>query len=425
MHEMGIASKDSTARPLRILYAAGPGDIIRTYRHWAVGEYDPTQVSMTSSGMFYDECREIGAAAYVIGTHRRRETVCDGPFRIEHRPTPFESRGGLLYHLGQIWAGLRLVASAVWFRADVAVIVCGTTYWFVLWLLPLLGVRVISSLHCVLWAKYGEMIPTHRMINLLNRSFLRRGPFRILSMSDDITQQVIETTAGRNRPIRQFLPTYRAGQFAGIAPADPARRPFRVCFAGRMEPNKGVLDLLSIAKDFDARGIHDIEFDLCGAGSALEQVRREAAAAGISARFRCHGHCNWPTMREVYGSSHVVVVPTTSHFTEGFNQVVAEAVLAGRPVITSAVCPAIVYVKPAVVEVPVDDIAAYAEAILRLSREPDFYRAKVEGSLDVQQQFYDLQRSWKNVLHMALRDLQPMPAEPRQAETEGEPAVAR
>src|SRR5271170_1460025 len=111
-------------KPLRILYAAGPGDVIRTYRHWAAGEYDPTQVAMTSSGMFYDECREIGASAYVIATHRRRETVCDARFRIEHRPTPFESSGGIFYHAGQIWAGLRLIASAVWFRADVAVIVC-------------------------------------------------------------------------------------------------------------------------------------------------------------------------------------------------------------------------------------------------------------------------------------------------------------
>jgi glycosyltransferase involved in cell wall biosynthesis len=394
-------------KPLRILYAAGPGDIIRTYRHWAAGEYDPTQVAMTSSGMFYDECRAIGAQAYVIGINRRRDLVCDEPFRIEHRPTPFQFHGGVLYHLGQMWAGLGLVASAVRFRADVAVIVCGTTYWFVLWLMPMLGIRVVSSLHCVLWPKYRGQKATQRFIRFLNASFLSRGACRILSMSDDITQQVNEATGGRHRPISQFLPTYRTGQFLGIAPIDPAHRPFRVVFAGRIEPTKGVFDLLTIARQFDAEGIRDIEFDICGTGSALDELRGQVEAAGISQRFRCRGHCNWPTMQEIYGSAHVVVVPTTTGFAEGFNQVVAEAVLAGRPVVTSAVCPAIAYVRDAVVEVPPDDVAAYAGAILRLSRDADFYRAKCRATLGAQRQFYDLDRSWKHALDRVLKELHP------------------
>jgi glycogen synthase len=419
------SSKNTMHKPLRILYAAGPGDVIRTYRHWAVGEVDPTQVSMTSSGMFYDECREIGAVAYVIGTHLRRETVCDGAFRIEHRPTPWVFAGGIRYHLGQMWAGLRLVASAIWFHADVAVIVCGTTYWFVLWLLPLLGVKVISSLHCVLWPKYQPQKPVQQFIRFLSSSFLSSGAFRILSMSDDITRQVIQNTGGRNRPITQFLPTYRAGQFDGITAVDPAQRPFRVCFAGRIERNKGVFDLLAVAKQFDAQGHHDIEFDICGSGFALDVLRQQVEAAGLSGRFRCHGHCNWSTMKEIYGASHVVVVPTTSGFAEGFNQVVAEAILAGRPVITSAVCPALAYVKDAAIEVPVDDVAAYADAILRLSQDPQLYQAKHKASHAAQAQFYDLDGSWKNVLHGVLKQLPTPPIESPRPNAEREPAVAR
>ena len=56
-------------------------------------------------------------------------------------------------------------------------------------------------------------------------------------------------------------------------------------------------------------------------------------------------------MRAMYDDAHVVIVPTTSDFIEGFNKVVAEAVLAGKPVITSSVCPALEYVRDAVIEV--------------------------------------------------------------------------
>jgi glycosyltransferase involved in cell wall biosynthesis len=284
---------------------------------------------------------------------------------------------------------------------------------------------VVSSLHCVLWPKYRGQKPTQRFIRFLNARFLRRGAFRILSMSEDITKQVTETTGGRPRPISQFLPTYRAGQFAGIAPADPGRRPFRVVFAGRIEQNKGVFDLLTIAERFDADGIRDIEFDICGTGSALDNLRKQADAAGVSPRFRCHGHCNWPTMQEIYGSAHVLVVPTTTAFSEGFNQVVAEGVLAGRPVVTSAVCPAIAYVREAVVEVPPDDVAAYADAILRLYRDADFYQAKCRATLAAQQQFYDLDRSWKNVLDRVLTELHPKLERSPVDDAEHEPMGAR
>ena len=53
-------------RPLRILYAAGPGDVVGTYRHWKEGRDDPSQVAVTYSGQFYDLCRDLGAEGYVI-----------------------------------------------------------------------------------------------------------------------------------------------------------------------------------------------------------------------------------------------------------------------------------------------------------------------------------------------------------------------
>jgi glycosyltransferase involved in cell wall biosynthesis len=393
---------------LRILYAAGPGNVLGTYRHWKESRDDPSQVSVTYSGQFYDLCREFGDEAYVISNARRSKSapsgrvIREGSFLFENRPVLFENRAGALYHLGQIWSALRLVASAIRYRANVAVIACGTAHWFPLAILPLLGVKVVSSMHCTLWKKNHRLSGVPRIIWKLNRFFFNQSVSTILSASHDITEQLDELTAGQHRPISEFLPTYRRGSFDGNSVPDESHYPFRVCFAGRIERNKGVFGLLEIARRFAAEGRSDIEFDICGNGSALEELRAAVEQCGLSARFRCHGHCAKPTMRQMYGRCHAVIVPTTTEFFEGFNQVVAEGVLAGRPVITSAVCPALQYVRQGVVEVPPDDTRAYGDAILRLADDLSFYASRIEGCQAAQEQFYDLERGWEAALRRAL-----------------------
>lgn len=39
---------------IKILYAAGPGDIVQTYKYWLNGVDDPSQVALTYSKQFYE-----------------------------------------------------------------------------------------------------------------------------------------------------------------------------------------------------------------------------------------------------------------------------------------------------------------------------------------------------------------------------------
>jgi glycosyltransferase involved in cell wall biosynthesis len=198
--------------------------------------------------------------------------------------------------------------------------------------LRLFGIKVIPSIHCVLWPKFRKANSrpnlTGRLIRALNRKFFLGSKSGILTMSSDIAAQVSELTEGQAQGLFGFLPTYRAAAFDDLQPCDQAKRPFRVFFAGRIETNKGVYDLLSIAQRFADEGRTDVEFDLCGSGAELERLKLKATAAGLASRFRCHGHCERWVMRDMLSRSHVVVVPTRTDFVEGFNQVVAEAVLA-------------------------------------------------------------------------------------------------
>jgi glycogen(starch) synthase len=378
---------------MRILYAAGPGDVIGTYRHWAAGRDDPSQVAVTYSSQFYDFCLETGAIGYVISTNKRREKIIEGNLTIEHRPT-FSQRGSApMYHLGQVIWGLRLVMSAIGFGADV-VIVADWAHWFVLGFLPWFGIEVVPTLHCVLWPKHEPPISKlNRCIRKMNARFFQKRVKAALSLSGDITAQVQSMLNGRAMKIIPFLPTYRPASFGeGFGPpVDPP--PFRVFFAGRIEKNKGVFDLLQIARRFamESASLH-IEFDLCGDGSQLQSLREAVVEAGLIETFRLHGHSPRPLMMELYEKCHVVIVPTTSDFVEGFNKVVAEGVLAGRPVITSSVCPALEYVRDAVIEVPPDQPLAYGDAILNLRNHPDVYESKRKASAGVREQFYDAVR---------------------------------
>jgi len=399
-------NKDNRAssRPLRLIHAAGPGDVITTYRHWKQGYDDPSQVTMTYSGMFYDVCHDIGAKAWVISRHSRKEDIHDGDFRIEHRPIHYPNGPTIPYLLEQFFWGVRFVISAILFRADAAIISMPSFNPVPLRVLSWFGVKVIPSVHCLLWSQRGHPVGLRwKRLKVEDGHLYSKTSSIILSASADITRQINEVCEAQSTKIMEFLPLYRRETFAGVIDPPLERRPFRVLFVGRVEVNKGVFDLLQIALRFAAEFPGDFEFDLCGTGSVLEELRHQADAAGLGTAFRCHGHCDRPTMYKMFSQCHVVIVPTTTDFIEGFNQVVAEGVLARRPVITSSVCPALNYVREAVLEVEPNNVAAYADAIVRLRSDLELYENMRRSGEILGEQFYDSNRGWAHTLVTAIR----------------------
>jgi glycogen synthase len=403
---------NSISRPLRILYAAGPGDVLGTYRHWSEGQDDPSQVGITYSGQFFDVCRSIGAKGYVLSYCSKKAFLQDSQFTIEHRPKLFPNASGILHHLREVWYGLRLVATALQWRADVVIAATGTTHWFVLALLHYLGIKVIPSLHCVLWRQYVPQTKVEKLLIKLNAYLFNRST-AILAVSNTISGQVKQTIDSRQAKVQgavlDFLPVYRGKEFRDVAPPNLTKLPFRVVFIGRVEENKGVFDLLEVAKQLAAQGRRDIQFDICGNGSLLESLRFEIQQAGLEQTVICHGYCNKDKVHQVLSQSHAVIVPTKTSFAEGFCKVVAEGVLAGRPVVTSKVCPALAYARPGVVEASPDNVADYTNALLKLRDDVQFYQQKRQGCFKVQAQFYDFSRSWGATLKSVLVKLQGAP----------------
>ncbi|MEX0744870.1 MAG: glycosyltransferase, partial [Phycisphaeraceae bacterium] len=398
-----VLPKLAGPRPLRILYATGPGELIPTYRHWRQGNDDPTQMNVAYTHQFHDMCQRLGAHAWLISPRGPKRTLDDGAVRIDYRPIPLFNRGGVLHHLGLLWYSLRLVASARRYRADLVV---STRYahWFVLSVLPTLGIAVVPSLHGKLWAGRRPPGLMQRVVLSLSRRFFAHRCQAIMVASEDIAGQVRLLTSGSARPIRRFNPLYRRAAFADLTPPDWANRPFRVLYIGRIETGKGVDDLLQLAKQWRSAGRDDIRLDLCGDGSHLQALRADAEALHLGDRFRCHGHCNRDEMRQMLAASHVVVVPTRSSLHEGFNQVVVEAVMAHRPVVSSRTCPSTREVADAVWLVEPDAVDAYRQAIESLADDEAVYQRYRAGTRAAADRFFEGQYSWGAVLETIVRE---------------------
>lgn len=394
----GPASRARRERPRRVFYAAGPGDVVGTFRHWKEGQDDPGQMAMTWSGQFFDVCREQGFDAEVMSWHKRPDRERDGRFVVSNCPKPaWTSRGGWRYHLGQQWFVLRLLVRVLRSRADIVLLGGGNQLWpFAL--LRLLGVKVVVDFTCVLWPQFRPRRGVTDLLLRLDRAFLRRHALALLSASCDITRQLSEVAGGRPRPVIEYLPTYRRDRFVRLPV--PAGSPFRIVFAGRIEVTKGVLTLLELARRFRDGG-RAIAIDVCGDGGALEEMRRRVEEERLSSHIALHGYCLAEKLGPMYARSHAVIVPTTSAFIEGFNMVVVEAVLSGRPVVTSPVCPSVHYLGEAVVVVPVDDVSAYQRAIERLADDPAHYERVLEAGKAVGEKFFDPELGFASALRAA------------------------
>ncbi|MBE9111973.1 glycosyltransferase family 4 protein [Nodosilinea sp. LEGE 07298] len=383
-------------KQLRILYSSGPVDATSVYMHWVLGQDDPSHFAITYAQHFYELASKFNAKSWLISARDKQGLIQDKNFRIEFRSLKHHFRSSIAYFAGQFWSGLRLITSAILFKTDILIATQDRTFWFLLGILPLFGIKIVPTIHCTLWPKYKQPSTVQNIIQKLNSLFFQYGCVEICVVSEDIKDQIIKITNGKSRPIRTFVPTYREDFLNNIkiqhynAKADT----FKVLFAGRVETSKGVYLLLEVAKKFIAAK-PDCVFNVCGTGGEVENLKAAAMKAGIADRFVVHGHCKRDKLRKMYETSHVVVVPTTKDFVEGFNKVVAEGVIVGRPIVTSPVCPALSVVRDAAVEVAPDNVEEYFKAILRLATDKDFYEQKQRNAMALRAQFFSYSKSWQ------------------------------
>jgi GT2 family glycosyltransferase/glycosyltransferase involved in cell wall biosynthesis len=370
-----------------IMYVEGPGDVVESFRRWNSQEDVLTETSLTYSGQFFDFCKANNLKTYAISYHKEAKQEITPQFHVENLPKLILGRGAL-YHLSQILYGLRLVAIAIRLRPKYLDVTSGVTYWFVLSPVKLFGIKIVSHLHNCLWPiGYRPSGLNKRILLALDGWFFRRIAAMSLCVSPEIERQIEMITGASHRPIYQFRGQFYRKDFEHPPlPLPHNQKPFNIVFAGRVERNKGVFDLLDMAEQLRNDGV---TFEICGGGRALEELQQECQQRGLGDIVSIKGNLQRPQLLAAYARAHVVIVPTRSDFDEGFAKVAAEAILLNRPAICSSVVPAIEVLKNAVIEVTAEDLDGYVNTIKQLLFDSKYYESLCQNCPSLREQFLD------------------------------------
>ncbi|MGH7291819.1 MAG: glycosyltransferase, partial [Myxococcota bacterium] len=281
-----------------------------------------------------------------------------------------------------------LLLSAIRFRATHALIDSGTTHWFGLWLFRLFRIEVVPNFHNVYWpAGHEPQGRAKRAVMWLDGLFFRHGVRKVLGVSPECGRQASLLARGTTT-FFDYRAQFVRGDF-GVLSRPVLSWPMRVVFAGRVEENKGVFDILAICEALEARAPGRFVFDICGGGGAFDALLAEVERRRLGGRVVLHGKLIRPELLKVYGASHLVIVPTRSTFCEGLPMVCAEAVIAGRPVLTSRLSNAIEALRGALIEAREDDPLDYAAKIEALGADPQAHARLVAQTGRVSAQFTD------------------------------------
>lgn len=357
-------------------------------------------MSITFSSEFERFCRDKGSPAYLVSSGSPARTISDGAFVIEHRPK--KAARGIWYHLGEIRYGLGLLATAVKFRADYAVIQSGSTHHFVLSLFRLFSIKVIPVLHNTLWpAGFRPGSFVQRVIGKLDAAFFRWFATSTIGVSPECTRQIDEVTNRRHGPIFEMRPQFDREAFP-LQPPPPNSVPFRLVYAGRITRDKGVFDLLEIMRQVEQKIPGAVTLRICGDGHELGPLLSKCAQLHLDNIVEIKGRVEPNILRQILLESHAAIVPTRSEFAEGMAMTAIEPVLLGRPVITSPVVPALEVLRGACLSAVTDDTSSYAAAIISLVQSRDLYDRLVSSCSSLREVFFDRDQSFHAALTKAI-----------------------
>jgi len=142
----------------------------------------------------------------------------------------------------------------------------------------------------------------------------------------------------------------------------------------------------------------NVKFDICGEGAALDELKLICRQRGLENHVTIHGKLQRIQFLSLYTSAHVVIVPTRSDFCEGMPMVIAEAVLIGRPIITTRLSNAMDVVNGVIVEALPENIDSYIQSIRYLKSNPVYYLSLCRNCLPLRAQFLDGKLGLESVL---------------------------
>jgi glycosyltransferase involved in cell wall biosynthesis len=186
-----------------------------------------------------------------------------------------------------------------------------------------------------------------------------------------LADAVLVLSSEEQHALERFRPRTRAfvvaNPFVPRAPSTPpaARREQPVLlFVGRLLEGKGIYDVLAAAAILRERVPCRVVF--AGDGPEAASLRERVHRLGLDETVELRGHLDADDLAAAYAAADVFVLPTA--LSEGFPTVLAEAMAAGLPIVTTATRGAVDHLRNErnAIFVPAHDPPALAGAVERL-----------------------------------------------------------
>lgn len=386
-----------------VLYFEAAGDVVSSLRSWSSQQQLQSETSKTFSGQFFDACHRKGMNGRVISFNRAAGAYSNGLLSATNTAI-LNGAAWLPFHLHMLLRSLYILMQVLLHRPRYLIVNSGVANWLALAPARLFGVKLIASLHNSLWPEgFYPRKALARARLALDALFFNSVADAVLCVSETCARQVMTLSGiGRDKLFRH-VPQFVEADF----PPHPSHRqfsdrPFVIVFAGRIEANKGVFDILKMAANLRQRGYVDFRFVLCGDGSAYATLQSKIFAEGLDSHVVLKGRLNRVELLNEYRAAHIAIVPTRSEFAEGFAMVALESVLLGRPVLTNPVVPAHEELGDAVILAETDDPTSYSDRIAELTDSLELYQNLCSSCHAVRERYFADANGMDRVLEQIL-----------------------
>lgn len=293
-------------------------------------------------------------------------TVLMGREVVEYGVRP-GGGSALRRRLAFLSGSLRFVLDTLRFRPDR--VLCGQDGPFALFIW--LAAR-LSGAQFVLLAHNALALPTTSRAYKLSNGFLCRRADLVVAHGPFVRDEAIQLGAKPERVVEfnNALDPEHVRLVDSLPAKGPAAAEPVVLYVGRMEEDKGVLDLFDAFRQLD--DVPGLRLRFVGNGSANAVLRDLVARHQLQDRVEVLGPVPFEAVFAHMKQAAVVVTPSQSRFPEGFCKSAMEAFYVGTPVVAPDYGPFPYMVKHednGLLYTP-DDVPALAQALRRVLREP-------------------------------------------------------
>lgn len=237
--------------------------------------------------------------------------------------------------------------------------------------------RMVGAICRVIGKRYGVYVRGEQFDPAGADGSLLRGAAFLLTVSTNL----VERLAHLNANVSVIRP------MSTMAPNEAIRRdyssrgtgPLRLLFVGRLEADKGVLELLQAAELLRRRGVA-IELKLVGLGDLYAELSARYPDPIQSGIFVLGGVEDRAALMRMYEEADIFVLPTHH---EGFPRVLYEAMIKSTVVVSTMVggIPSLLRHEENCLAVPVGDATAIADAVVRLGNSPSLMQQLADKAL--------------------------------------------